>query len=49
MFLGEASGETEIGELDVAASVQENVVGFDITDSISFVVQCVPQDVRTDG
>ena len=41
MFLGEASGETEIGKLDVAASVQENVVGFDVTVSISIVVKCV--------
>jgi hypothetical protein len=49
VFLGEASGKTEIGKLDVATSVQEDVVGFDITDSISFVVQCVSHDGHTDG
>ena len=31
MLFREASGETEIGELDVSTPVQEDVVGFDVT------------------
>jgi hypothetical protein len=30
--LVEASGQTEIGELDMTATVKQNIVGFDVTD-----------------
>jgi len=35
VFLGEASRETEVSQLDMSASVQENVVWFDITVRLS--------------
>ena len=35
MFLVEARRETEIGELDVATSVEQDVVGLDITRVLS--------------
>ena len=37
VFLVEASGETKVGELDVTASVEEDVVGFDITMQMSIL------------
>ena len=34
MLFGETGGEAEIGKLDVAFSVDEDVVGFDVTEIV---------------
>ena len=37
MLLVEPGGETKVGQLDVTLSVDQDVIGFDITASADFV------------
>lgn len=49
MFLVEAGRKTKVSELDMATSVEQDVVGLDITEALSVVYSWGPGGKHTDG